>query len=121
MILDDGGDATHRFLTKFPGSAKYVRGVVEESVTGIHRLYQLSKENHLPMPAINVHDSVVKVVVTLYMYIRVFGMHVYMYATLLHLWLRVFLYVCVFAFCFAGVLRVLVHVYVYIQCHVKYV
>lgn len=61
MILDDGGDATHRFLTKFPGAAKYMRGVVEESVTGIHRLYQLSKDNHLPMPAINVHDSVVKV------------------------------------------------------------
>jgi adenosylhomocysteinase len=60
MILDDGGDATHRFLTKFPGAAKHMRGVVEESVTGIHRLYQLSKEHHLPMPAINVHDSVVK-------------------------------------------------------------
>lgn len=61
MILDDGGDATQRFLTKFPGAAKHMRGVVEESVTGIHRLYQLSKENHLPMSAINVHDSVVKV------------------------------------------------------------
>ena len=61
MILDDGGDATHRFLTKFPGAAKHMRGVVEESVTGIHRLYQLSKDSHLPMPAINVHDSVVKV------------------------------------------------------------
>ena len=37
MILDDGGDATHRLLGKFPGAAKYVRGIVEESVTGIHR------------------------------------------------------------------------------------
>ena len=61
MILDDGGDATHRLLAKFPGTAKYVRGIVEESITGIHRLYQLSKEGQLPMPAINVHDSVVKV------------------------------------------------------------
>ena len=61
MILDDGGDATHRLLTHFPGAAKYVQGIVEESVTGIHRLYQLSKEDQLPMAAINVHDSVVKV------------------------------------------------------------
>ena len=61
MILDDGGDATHRLLTNFPGAAKHINGIVEESVTGIHRLYQLSKEGHLPMPAINVHDSVVKV------------------------------------------------------------
>ncbi len=64
MILDDGGDATHRLLTKFKGLAHYVQGIVEESVTGIHRLYQLSKEDKLPMPAINVHDSVVKVGVT---------------------------------------------------------
>ncbi len=61
MILDDGGDATHRLLTKFKGIAHHVRGIVEESMTGIHRLYQLSKEDNLPMPAINVHDSVVKV------------------------------------------------------------
>jgi len=37
MVLDDGGDATHRLLNKFPGAAKYMRGIVEESVTGIHR------------------------------------------------------------------------------------
>ena len=61
MILDDGGDATHRLLTKFPALAKGMEGIVEESVTGIHRLYQLSKEGQLPMPAINIHDSVVKV------------------------------------------------------------
>lgn len=61
LILDDGGDATHRLLTKFKGVAQFVQGIVEESVTGIHRLYQLSKEDKLPMPAINVHDSVVKV------------------------------------------------------------
>ena len=65
MILDDGGDATHRLLTKFPELAKdMMSGIVEESVTGIHRLYQLSKEGHLPMPAINIHDSVVKVLAT---------------------------------------------------------
>ena len=40
---------------------KHMDGIVEESVTGIHRLYQLSKEAQLPMPAINIHDSVVKV------------------------------------------------------------
>ena len=61
MILDDGGDATHRLLTKFPALAKGMEGIVEENVTGIHRLYQLSKEGQMPMPAINVHDSVVKV------------------------------------------------------------
>ncbi len=61
LILDDGGDATHRLLSKFKGVAQFVQGIVEESVTGIHRLYQLSKEDKLPMPAINVHDSVVKV------------------------------------------------------------
>ena len=61
MILDDGGDATHRLLTKYPGAAKHMSGIVEESIIGIHRLYQLSKEGQLPMPAINIHDSVVKV------------------------------------------------------------
>jgi adenosylhomocysteinase len=65
MILDDGGDATYLMLQKYPGSAKYMRGVVEESLTGIYRLYQLSKEEKLPMPAINIHDSVVKVTINL--------------------------------------------------------
>jgi adenosylhomocysteinase len=60
LILDDGGDATYMMLKKHPASAKYLKGVVEESITGIHRLYQLSKETRLPMPAINIHDSVVK-------------------------------------------------------------
>ena len=60
MILDDGGDATHVMLHKYPGAAKYMKGVVEESITGVHRLYQLSKEDKLPMSAINIHDSVVK-------------------------------------------------------------
>ncbi len=37
QILDDGGDATHVMLTKFPGASKYMKGVVEDSITGIHR------------------------------------------------------------------------------------
>ena len=63
MILDDGGDATHRLLATaaYGHTLTHMRGIVEESVTGIHRLYQLSKEEKLPMPAMNVHDSVVKV------------------------------------------------------------
>ncbi|KAJ8940155.1 hypothetical protein NQ314_010826 [Rhamnusium bicolor] len=66
MILDDGGDATHlmisptviRFLEKFLLSFCY--GIVEESVTGVHRLYQLSKGGKLTVPAMNVNDSVTK-------------------------------------------------------------
>ncbi len=64
LILDDGGDTTHRLMAAGQSRSavvQNVRGIVEESITGIHRLYQLSKEEHLPMPAINVHDSVVKV------------------------------------------------------------
>ena len=37
QILDDGGDATHLMLTKFPGAAKYMRGMVEDSITGVYR------------------------------------------------------------------------------------
>ena len=53
MILDDGGDATHVLVTKYPAIAKHIKGIVEESTTGIHRLYQvcyllflLSSEHH---------------------------------------------------------------------------
>lgn len=60
MILDDGGDATHMMIQKFPGASRHMRGVVEDTVTGVHRLYQLTKVSQLPMPAINIHDSVVK-------------------------------------------------------------
>ncbi|XP_065909569.1 S-adenosylhomocysteine hydrolase-like protein 1 [Dysidea avara] len=60
MILDDGGDATHMMITKFPGASRHMRGVVEDTITGVHRLYQLTKTSQLPMPAINIHDSVVK-------------------------------------------------------------
>ena len=42
LLLDDGGDATHVLITKFPAVAKHMRGIVEESITGVHRLYQVS-------------------------------------------------------------------------------
>lgn len=60
MILDDGGDATHLMLKKYPAMFKMIKGIVEESVTGVHRLYQLSKSGKLTIPAMNVHDSVIK-------------------------------------------------------------
>ena len=52
-ILDDGGDATHLLLKKYPAMFGMVRGIVEESVTGVHRLYQLSKSGKLTVPAMN--------------------------------------------------------------------
>ncbi|XP_061381255.1 adenosylhomocysteinase-like 1 isoform X2 [Danaus plexippus] len=60
MILDDGGDATHLMLKKHPAAFKQIKGIVEESVTGVHRLYQLSKAGKLSVPAMNVNDSVTK-------------------------------------------------------------
>lgn len=60
MILDDGGDTTHVMLKKYPAMFKMVKGIVEESVTGVHRLYQLSKAGKLTVPAMNVNDSVTK-------------------------------------------------------------
>ncbi|KAK3608138.1 hypothetical protein CHS0354_004794 [Potamilus streckersoni] len=60
MILDDGGDATHLMLKRYPAMFNMVKGIVEESVTGVHRLYQLSKSGKLTVPAMNVNDSVTK-------------------------------------------------------------
>lgn len=60
LLLDDGGDATHLMLKKYPTIFKMMKGVVEESITGVHRLYQLSKAGKLMIPAINVNDSVTK-------------------------------------------------------------
>ncbi|XP_077988064.1 S-adenosylhomocysteine hydrolase-like protein 1 isoform X2 [Glandiceps talaboti] len=60
MILDDGGDATHLMFKKYPDKFKNIKGIVEESVTGVHRLYQLSKNGKLTVPAMNVNDSVTK-------------------------------------------------------------
>ncbi|RWS04180.1 putative adenosylhomocysteinase 3-like protein, partial [Dinothrombium tinctorium] len=60
MILDDGGDATHLLIKKYPAAFNLIKGIVEESVTGVHRLYQLSKAGKLTVPAMNVNDSVTK-------------------------------------------------------------
>ncbi|XP_026167059.1 S-adenosylhomocysteine hydrolase-like protein 1 isoform X2 [Mastacembelus armatus] len=60
MILDDGGRLTHWISKKYPSLFENIRGIVEESVTGVHRLYQLSKAGRLYAPAMNVNDSVTK-------------------------------------------------------------
>ncbi|WP_417884864.1 adenosylhomocysteinase [Zunongwangia sp.] len=60
MILDDGGDLTNMVLDKYPDLAKDVKGLSEETTTGVHRLYERMKNGTLPMPAINVNDSVTK-------------------------------------------------------------
>jgi len=60
MVLDDGGDATHTMVKKFPAVFKLMKGIVEESVTGVHRLYRLSQNNKLPVPAMNINNSVIK-------------------------------------------------------------
>ncbi|GCB65348.1 hypothetical protein scyTo_0007696 [Scyliorhinus torazame] len=57
---DDGGDLTHWIYKKYPNMFKKIKGIVEESVTGVHRLYQLSKAGKLCVPAMNVNDSVTK-------------------------------------------------------------
>ena len=60
MILDDGGDLTNMVLDKYPELAEDIRGLSEETTTGVHRLYERMKNGTLPMPAINVNDSVTK-------------------------------------------------------------
>ncbi len=60
MILDDGGDLTLLMHDKYPELLKNVKGISEETTTGVHRLYQMQKENNLLTPAINVNDSVTK-------------------------------------------------------------
>lgn len=60
MILDDGGDLTNIVLDKYPELVASVRGITEETTTGVHRLYEREKAGTLPMPAINVNDSVTK-------------------------------------------------------------
>ncbi|TVR37193.1 MAG: adenosylhomocysteinase [Cryomorphaceae bacterium] len=60
MILDDGGDLTNIVLDKFPELAAGIRGISEETTTGVHRLYERQIKGTLPMPAINVNDSVTK-------------------------------------------------------------
>ena len=60
MILDDGGDLTNMVLDRFPALVAEIRGLSEETTTGVHRLYERVKNGTLPMPAINVNDSVTK-------------------------------------------------------------
>ena len=60
MILDDGGDLTNLVLDKYPNLVEKIRGLSEETTTGVHRLYERVKNGTLPIPAINVNDSVTK-------------------------------------------------------------
>ncbi len=60
MVLDDGGDATLIMHEKYPELLKEVRGISEETTTGVHRLYEMMKAGKLKVPAINVNDSVTK-------------------------------------------------------------
>ncbi len=60
MILDDGGDLTNMVLDQYPELADGIKGLSEETTTGVHRLYERMKNGTLPMPAINVNDSVTK-------------------------------------------------------------
>jgi adenosylhomocysteinase len=60
LLLDDGGDLTQLLHDKYPDMLADVRGVSEETTTGVHRLYEMAKEGSLKVPAINVNDSVTK-------------------------------------------------------------
>jgi adenosylhomocysteinase len=60
MILDDGGDLTQVMHEKFPQLLEDVRGLSEETTTGVHRLYEMARDGTLKVPAINVNDSVTK-------------------------------------------------------------
>ena len=65
MILDDGGDLTNLAHTKYPHLLEGVKGISEETTTGVKNLYKLLKAGSLRVPAINVNDSVTKVCPTL--------------------------------------------------------
>lgn len=60
MILDDGGDLTNMVLDKYPELVAGIKGISEETTTGVHRLYDRMKNGTLPIPSINVNDSVTK-------------------------------------------------------------
>ena len=60
MILDDGGDLTNMVLDKYPELVLGIKGLSEETTTGVHRLYERVENGTLPLPAINVNDSVTK-------------------------------------------------------------
>ena len=60
MILDDGGDLTNMVLDRYPELVKDIKGISEETTTGVHRLYDRMKAGKLPLPVINVNDWVTK-------------------------------------------------------------
>ncbi len=60
MILDDGGDLTNMVFDQYPELVQHLRGLSEETTTGVHRLYERMAQGTLPVPAINVNDSVTK-------------------------------------------------------------
>jgi adenosylhomocysteinase len=60
MILDDGGDLTNMVLDNYPELVEGIRGISEETTTGVHRLYERMEKGTLPLPVINVNDSVTK-------------------------------------------------------------
>lgn len=60
MILDDGGDLTMRIYEKYPELLATIKGITEETTTGVHRLYEMAKQDGLKSPAMNVNDSVTK-------------------------------------------------------------
>jgi len=60
MILDDGGDLTNLVHEKYPQYLKGIKGLSEETTTGVHNLYKMFKKGALKVPAINVNDSVTK-------------------------------------------------------------
>lgn len=60
MVLDDGGDLTNIVFDKYPELVQHVKGLSEETTTGVHRLYERMEKGTLPIPAINVNDSVTK-------------------------------------------------------------
>jgi adenosylhomocysteinase len=60
MILDDGGDLTNMVFDKYPELIQHIKGLSEETTTGVHRLYERMANDTLPIPAINVNDSVTK-------------------------------------------------------------
>ena len=60
MILDDGGDLTNMVLDRYPELVSGIKGISEETTTGVHRLYERVEDGKLPLPAININDSVTK-------------------------------------------------------------
>lgn len=67
MILDDGGDLTNLIHDKYPQYLKGIKGLSEETTTGVHNLYKMFREGRLGVPAINVNDSVTKVSLMLFL------------------------------------------------------